>query len=378
VQISYPRTIVTVAVAAVVLATAPAGAGQPKNVIFLIGDGMGFEEVKAANYYGGGLLSFEDLPYQAQATTYSADNAVTDSAASGTAMATGHKVNNGVISVATPGDGGELGTALEFYRDLGKSTGLVTTTYMTHATPAAFGAHESSRYNTSEIAADYLGQTKPNVLLGGGANGMSTSAATSAGYTVVTDRTALFALDTEATTYLSGQFGTNHLPYEYDGDYTNVPHLEEMTDKALAVLDNDPDGFFLMVEGGRTDHAGHANQLERNIYETLEFSQAVQVALDWAAGRSDTLILVTADHETGGLSVLQDNGAGAWPTVTWSTGGHTAANVPVYAWGMNANLVSGTMDNTDLFDVATAPEPTTISLLAAGAICLLVRQRRDT
>ena len=107
------------------------------------------------------------------------------------------------------------------------------------------------------------------------------------------------------------------------------------------MLDDDPDGFFLMVEGGRIDHACHANDLIRSIYETIEFSNSVQTVIDWAAGRNDTLILVTADHETGGLTVLTNNGAGVLPTVTWSgTGGHTAAKVPVYAWGVNAEMVS--------------------------------------
>ena len=152
--------------------------GQARNVILCIGDGMGFEQVRAAGCFANGAagtLAFEGLPYQGQVTTRSANAAVTDSAASATAMATGQKVDNGVISMAYPGNHGELETLLEFFRDRGKRTGLVTTTYMTHATPAAFGAHEPSRSNTSQIAADYLNQTLPTVLLGGGGNGMSRS-----------------------------------------------------------------------------------------------------------------------------------------------------------------------------------------------------------
>ena len=125
-----------------------AGGGGPHNVILFIGDGMGFEQVKAAGIYAhgtSGTLSFESLPYQGEVTTTSADNPVTDSAAAATAMATGFKVNNRVISVAIPGDGRDLETVLERLRDQGKSTGLVTIAYVTHATPAAFGAHESDR-----------------------------------------------------------------------------------------------------------------------------------------------------------------------------------------------------------------------------------------
>jgi hypothetical protein len=161
------------------------------------------------------------------------------------------------------------------------------------------------------------------------------------------------ALDTEAETMVFGQFGAVILPYEYDG-LGELPHLSEMAATALSILDNEPNGFFLMIEGGRIDHACHDNDIPRSILETTEFDKTVQVAMDWAAGRTDTLILVCADHETGGLTVVANNGAGAWPTVDWSSTGHTEANIPVYAWGMNAKLISGVMDNTEMFEVVTA------------------------
>ncbi|HOW26874.1 MAG TPA: alkaline phosphatase [Elusimicrobiota bacterium] len=329
--------------------------GAPKNVILFIGDGMGPEQIKAAGIYKNGQsgsLNFESFPHQGTFTTYSADNAVTDSAAAATAIATGHKVNNGVVSQQTPGDGSELETLLEYFKTRGKKTGLVTTTYITHATPACFGAHESSRNNETEIAGDFLNQTLPDVLYGGGAHGMTPADALTAGYTVVTDRSEMQSLDTETVARVSGQFGTSYLPFEADGLGT-LPHLSEMTASALAVLDGDADGFFLMVEGGIIDTAGHANHLQRNIFETIEFSSAVQVALDWAQGRTDTLILVTADHETGGLTVTQNNGQGNLPDVTWASVDHTATDVPAYARGPNSGLVSGTMNNTDIFRICT-------------------------
>ena len=352
----------------------------PKNLILLIGDGMGFEQVKAANYYNGGTLVMETLPYQGDCTTHSANSSVTDSAASGTAIATGYKVNNGVISEARPanpdyGYGEPMQTLLEYYEAEGKSTGLVTTTYVTHATPAAFGAHEPSRNNTANIATDYVTQSRPNVLLGGGGNGMSVSGAAAAGYTVVTDAAGMLALDTSTETMVSGQFGSGHMRYEYDG-VGSQPHLSQMTATALDILDNDADGFFLMVEGGRIDHAGHSNDIRRNVTETLEFDNSVEVAMNWATGRTDTLILVTADHETGGLTVTADNGPGVFPSVTWSTGGHTGVNVPVYAWGVNAYMVSGTLDNTDFFEIGTVPEPSSIVLVAIAALALISFGRR--
>ena len=318
---------------------------------------MGLEHVKAAGMYEYGLagtLLFEAFPYQGQVTTYSADSSVTDSAAAATAIATHTKVNNGVISVRLPGDGSELLTLLEYFKSNGKSTGLVTTDTMTGATPAGFGAHNVSRSNTSDIASDYLNQTRPNVLFGGGSYGMSISAAQAAGYSVVTTRDSLMNLDTETATMVSGQFGSGALPYEYDGSYATLPHLTEMTASALAILDNDPDGFFLMVEGARIDHAGHENNRNRNIFETIEFDAAVQVVTEWAKVHSDTLIMVTADHETGGLTVLQNNGQGVFPTVSWSTSGHTGVNVGVYATGENAQLFTGTINNTDIYGKVTA------------------------
>ncbi len=343
----------------------------PKNIIFMIGDGMGFEQVKAGSYYASGepnKLSFQSLPHFGQLTTKSANNAVTDSAAAGTALATGQKVNNEVISTAIPGDSSELKTLLEYFRDSGKVTGLVTTVYITHATPAAFGAHETSRDNYDKIADDYRLQTKPNVLLGSDGialeddgkikeHGVTVSEFEAAGYTAVTDRAGLLGIDPNMTKYLLGYFDTpessGYMPYEpYP---SNLPHLSEMAATALDILDNEPNGFFLMIEGGKIDEAGHDKDLIHNIGETIEFSNTVQVVLDWAKkeGNKDTLIIVTADHETGGLKVTKNNGTGVLPNVTWSTKDHTGANVPVYAQGENAYLISGVMDNTDMFFVCT-------------------------
>ncbi|MHC4361460.1 MAG: alkaline phosphatase, partial [Planctomycetota bacterium] len=175
------------------------------------------------------------------------------------------------------------------------------------------------------------------------------------------DAAGLHTLGADSEIMASGQFGDGYLPYEYDG-LGSLPHLSEMTAVALDILDNDPDGFFLMVEGGRIDHAGHSRNIRRNIHETIEFGNAVQQVIDWATGRADTLIIVTADHETGGLTVTKNNGAGNYPSVTWSTGSHTAADVPVYAWGANARFVSGIIDNTEIFAIATMPVPIEIPM----------------
>jgi len=327
---------------------------EAKHIILLIGDGMGFEHVKATGMYltgSEGTLSFESFPHLGEITTYCANDPLTDSAAAATAIATGRKVNKQVVSMAFPGDGSELETILEYLGQRGYRTGLVATIAATDATPAAFGAHEPDRYNLEQIADDYYFQTRPNVLFGGGDNGMTVAESVAAGYEVVTDVLGLQALDTDVVSMANGLFGTVQLPYEYDGDFATVPHLTEMTAVALDILDHDPDGFFLMTEGALIDKAAHANHIQRAIYETIEFDNMVQLVTDWATGRDDTLVIVTADHETGGLSVTQNNGQGNWPDVTWSTGGHTDVNVPIYAFGAGAELIDGVMDNTDVFGV---------------------------
>jgi alkaline phosphatase/fibronectin type 3 domain-containing protein len=372
--LSYLKCTAPAALSSVFLSVALSTSAQtPKNVILFIGDGMGFEHVKAARLYQGAPLSFENFPNNAQVRTYSANNAVTDSAAGASAMATGSKVNNGVISVALPGNGGELETTLEFFKKEGKTTGLITTAYLTHATPAGFGAHDSDRNNTTAIGTDLTTQTQPNVLFGGGGNGLSSATSIAAGYQVAIDTTSFNSLDTTGPK-LCGLFGSGYMPYEED--YLPFgypyPHLREMVAKALNALERNENGFFLMVEAGRIDHAAGSTTLPEMVHETLELSRAVQVAVDWVANRADTLIIVTADHETGGLTVTKDNGAGNYPTVTWASPyAHTSANVPAYAYGLDAVRVSGTLDNTYIHPICTGEAlsvpAATFTLIPTGA-----------
>ena len=333
---------------------------------------MGPEQIKAARYYAGTDLFFESAPWQSEATTFSSDSTTTDSAAAATAIATGEKVDNGFISTESRGTSAELETILEYFKAKDKRVGLVTTAYMTHATPAAFGAHETSRNNISEIAFDYLNQTLPNILFGGGGNGMTIESALAAGYTVVTDSEGLFALDTDNEVFVSGQFGNTHLPYEYDG-LGPLPHLSDMATVALDVLDNDPDGFFLMIEGGRIDHACHVNDLSRCIFEILEFSVTVETVFNWIQGRDDTLLIVTADHETGGLTDIADNGPGIIPEATWGSFNHTSTMVPVYAYGLNAELAAAISDNTEIHTLMMSEATVSEQCLGAGisATCQL-------
>ncbi|MCC6932851.1 MAG: alkaline phosphatase [Deltaproteobacteria bacterium] len=206
---------------------------------------MGVAHTRVSSLVLGQLHSFENFPYQASVTTYSANSAITDSAAAATAIASGRKVNNGVVAMAIPGDGADLESLQEYFQLRGKSVGIVTSTDISDATPAAFAAHETSRNNYAQIVTDYLDQTRPDIIFGGAGNGMTTLAAQAAGYTVVTDRMELQALNTETAASISGQFGIGNLPYEYDGLGT-LPHLQEMVYSALRILDNNPNGFFLL------------------------------------------------------------------------------------------------------------------------------------
>lgn len=335
---------------------------EPKNIILIIGDGMGFESVRATSVFVTGqedALSFHSLPNQARMTHGNASGGITDSAASATSLATGVKVNNGVISLAIPGDGSDLLTMLEVYQQQGKRTGLVTTSFVEDATIAAFAAHQANRGSVAAIAADILGQTRPHLIMGGYRNGaLDPAAAGGAGYTVVENRGQMLAFDSDQSNPLAGLFGVGQLPFEFDGDFSTVPTLSEMTVKALDVLDADPDGFFLVVENENIDESGHQNHIQRHVRATAELHQTLLSVLAWANGRTDTLIIVTSDHETGGLSVTSHGGQGRFPSVAWASTGHTLTAVPVYALGPLSENFTGTIDNTDFFEVLTGVAPT--------------------
>lgn len=370
---------------ALLMPTAPLAAQASTSVKYIIlfqGDGMGIEHIKAGGMYvygAAGTLAFEAFPYDTTMTHNNATNTLTDSAASATAMATGVKVNNGVISVRLPGDGSELTSLLELHRNLGRSTGLVTISFTTDASPAAHGAHDTSRNNTSAIFNDYMVQTRPNIILGGGGSGYSGTTAASQGYTVVSDRAGLLALNTESQTRVAGGFGSGMIPADgMPGRLTTLPTLPEMTEAALKVLDNDLDGFYVFIEHEGIDEYSHANNVEGLVKSMSELNAAVQKAIDWVntpgdeADWSNTLMVMVADHETGGLHVTETSPApGKIPAVTWSTTGHTTTPVAVYAMGNGAEQITGVqIDNTNIFSLLspTLLPPAAPTNLTAAAV----------
>lgn len=344
-----------------------------KYVLVFQADGMGPEHIRAGGMYingAEGTMVFESFPNQTTMTHNNATNTTTDSAASASAMATGRKVHNLVISQALPGDGSDLITALELHQALGRSTGLVTESYLTDASTAAYGAHVSSRYDYGSITNDYLNQTQPNILFGGGGSGFDTTMATNKGYHLVTNRTALLNLNTETHLKIAGSFGTGLIPTDGTvGRDPTLPTLPEMTEQALASLDNNNAGFFVFIEDEDTDERSHANDAANLMLALTEFNNAVQTGLDWvnntanASDWTNTLLLVVADHETGGLRVTETSpSTGVVPAVTWNTTGHTQTAVRIFAHGQGASQITGTqIDNTAIFSIIS---PASVSATA--------------
>jgi hypothetical protein len=301
--------LVVLLVAALLVSWSWAG-GQARRVILMIGDGMGPAQVGLVLDYlrlvKGEPANMEKLAQRGNTgymTTNPLGALVTDSAASASALATGRIYENGVISWSE--DGGDVVTVLERAHAARKAVGLVTTTRLTHATPAAFAAHSLSRNTEDVIARHELVRNRVDVLLGGGSRHFEGLVDTAAmlGYTVVRTAEELRELDLSRCDKVLGLFAEGHMAYEIDRAGTDEPSLAEMTEAALARLDCDREGFFLVVEGGRIDHACHDNDAGTTLRGLLAFDEAVGVALAYADRHRGTLLLVTADHETGGMGV---------------------------------------------------------------------------
>jgi len=334
----------------------------PKNMILFIGDGMGPNHVAAAGiqaYGAPGTLFFESFPVQGLVTVRAANAEIPDSAASSTAMATGHKVDLGVVALEIPGSGAELPTVIDFFKHKRKATGLITNSFMTDATPAGFAGHAVHRSDFESIAWHYLNTGRPEVFLGGGGYAMSLGDATAAGYAVATTRDELANAVMSGTQRICGLFGGDRFPYEYDG-LGDFPHLFEIASDGISFLSQDPDGYFVMVEGALIDKASHINDLPRVLDEVLGFETTVQT-ITTAVDLSDTLIIVTADHQTGGL-IVDPSDPYAIAHATWTTNTHNAGPVSVYVIGKGSEIFEtvleargGVIDNTDIYKILTLP-----------------------
>jgi alkaline phosphatase len=352
---------------------------------------MGSAHRTAARLYSvgrGGELAMDRLPETGMARTWSTEGVVTDSAAAGTALATGVKTYNKAIAVDP--DGKPVPTILEKAQGAGKSVGLVTNVSLSDATPASFAAHNAERGDYLDIMLDMFNHNV-DVLLGGGEDyflpvgtagcypdgGDRTDSrdlieeAVAKGYRHVCNEAELESVDPGTTDKLLGTFADYDMPRPY------APSLAEMTEKAFAILDKNPRGFFLMVEGGQIDRAAHVNDAIDTLDDTVGFDKVVEAALAFQAEHPDTLVIVTADHATGGLAIeespqdgpcpdpkqddprecktalyedgpfAESGGASFW--IDWTTSLHTGDDVPVMAIGPGAASLVGGYENTHIF-----------------------------
>lgn len=325
---------------------------QAKNIILLIGDGMGLAQLSSAYYYGTETPNFSRFKHIGLHQNTPVGMQITDSAAGATAFSCGIKTYNGAIGVDR--DTMPVETILEWAIKQNKSTGVIATSSITHATPASFYAHVPYRKMAEEIAADYL-KLPIDFGAGGGIQYFNDRAdkrnllteLSSAG--VVVDTTALGKNLTFGQRYLY-LLAPQAMPKMQDNRGSFLP---DATQAALDLLSQDEDGFFLMVEGSQIDWGGHANDADYIIEETLDFDQMVGLALDFAEKDGNTLVVVTADHETGGFSLSskkvfgKDNYGILEPS--FSTGGHSASLIPVLAYGKGAERFMGIYQNNEIF-----------------------------
>lgn len=316
---------------------------QPKNVIIMIADGMGLNDMENARRLADGKFSYglamDLLPVKGTCATASADNAVTDSAAAATALSSGTKTNNSMIGLAP--DGTPTKNVCEIAREQGKKIGIVTNDDMTGATPTGFLVHNTSR-DDSVALWDLMVQAAPDVLIGNGDYalrevGLSTPSLTALENAIVAPDFTRFitGLDSDADKPFIGFLATN--VYETDN------MLAYCTEIALNRLENE-NGFFLMVEGCGTDKTGHKNNANGKLRSLITFDRAVAVAMQYCLENPDTVLIVTADHECGGVSL-----ADSVDTITFSTTEHTGLDVALLALGYGTDAFHGKVsDNTDI------------------------------
>ena len=318
-----------------------------KNIIFMIGDGMGLEQISAAWVCNGGKLNMDNFTNVGIQRTYSANKLVTDSAAAGTALATGHKTDNGMVSM-TP-DSVAVKSLAEVAMEKGKRTGAAVTCRVNDATPAVFFSHSATRKDQEDIVAQMAG-SGVYFLSGGGTkfwrdreDGRDIAEEVKAkGYTYVETKEDLMAVEEGPVIAL---MDSHELLHSLDrGDI-----LPASVTKALQLLDNKK-GFFLMVEGSMIDDGGHDNKAGHTMEEIFDFDRTLGIVLEWAEKDGETLVIVTGDHATGGMTLLSGSIDEKRIRVNYSTTGHNGIALPVFAWGPHSEDFIGIYENTELSD----------------------------
>lgn len=319
---------------------------HPRNVIFLIGDGMGLAQTHAGMIKNKQPLTIESFQQIGIVKTNSASHFTTDSGAGGTALASGVKTKNGMIGMNS--DSVAVESILHLSEKNNLATGIVSACAVTHATPAAYVAHQVNRAMYEAIAADFL-KVDIDVFIGGGRKYFSNRSSDDRDliselkkrkYKVVETMTELEKLSSGR---VAGLLYEDHPPAMPErGNF-----LPKATEKAIEILSKNRKGFFLMVEGSQIDWAGHDNNADRIADEVIDFDNAVKAALDFAKEDGNTLVIVTADHETGAMSLLDGNLKDGTFKSAFSSGGHSGIPVPVYSYGPGAEAFTGFLDNTE-------------------------------
>jgi len=324
----------------------------PTNIILLIGDGMGLTQISAAMYSNNNRLALAKFPVIGFHKSHAANELITDSAAGGTAIACGIKTNNG--NIGTDENGLPTLSILEELDSMNFSTGMIVTSTIVHATPAAFAAHQARREMYEEIALDYL-DAKVDLLIGGGRQYFQNremddrdliNEFENKGYVVMDqlyttmnkikwplDKNLLYFTADKQPLTVSG--GRDYLSFAVR---QGVQYLEQKSNK----------GFFLLVEGSQIDWMNHANDGRGVVMETLDFDRAIWEAIQYANRKGNTLVLVTADHESGGMSIEADSRMNKLK-YGFTTNGHTAAMIPVFAYGPGSTLFRGIYENTSIY-----------------------------
>ncbi len=321
---------------------------HPKNIILMVGDGMGVAQIYAGLTANHGKLNLEQCTTVGFHKNQASDKYVTDSAAGATAFACGQKTYNGAIGVDA--NGKSIPTILEIAERNGLATGLIATCSITHATPACFISHQASRSLDENIALDFL-KTDVDVFIGGGRKFFTqrkdslnlTDSLKARGYQiansigevqqVTSGKLAAFLADEQQPKFSAGR-----------GD-----ELVKSTEVALQLLKSNKIGMFMMIEGSQIDWGGHGNDTQYIIDEMLDFDNAIGKVLDFAKKDGNTLVIITADHETGGFSIIGGDMKTGQVEGKFTTGNHTGVMIPVFAFGPGAEKFSGIYENTDIF-----------------------------
>lgn len=321
----------------------------PKNFVLLIGDGMGIAHIHAGMVANGGSLFLQNFPSVGFTFTHSYNSFVTGSAEAATAIASGKKSYSGAIGVDE--DTIPVKTVLHKAIERGLATGLVSTSSITHATPAGFIAHQPNREMHEEIAADFL-KYDIDLFIGGGTKFFSEredeqdliSKLKEKGYQVSYDIDEIAKIKSGKLAGLTA--GEHNGRIEERGDMLPIA-----TEAALNILSNNEKGFFIMIEGSQIDWGGHNNDLTYLIEEMLDFDKAIGKALEFAEANGETLVIVASDHETGGLTLHGGDYSKGRVRAKFASSSHTGLVVPIFAYGPGAELFTGFIDNTDIHNI---------------------------